>query len=304
MKTFKEFRNLKEAAKCSKCGCDPMNPKEGCDCSHKEMKEEPMDGVAAGSLEGDKHMCATKIFKEGLGEGTPVHGEHAIPDEAGNISWYKVMFEHGIETVDVEEEGVEILMSEAHMNHKKKVKENVELDEVSNKLAKSYYNKAAKDIGRQAGNAQASRHFAADSKRKAGSSYQSSSLGVRKTTDDDKKQHSDSADSATASAKNAERKIKNRATGMSRAADRMKEEVEEIEEVSKKTLGSYIKKATASYGTRERIGKDFERDSETGSAKSRNSAGRLAREYRAGAQKRKVGIEKATDRLVNKKKDD
>ncbi len=101
MKTFKEFRSNVET----------------------DIQEEPMDGVAKGSLDGDKHMCATKIFKEGLGEGTPIHGEHAIPDSQGNISWYKVMFEHGIETVRVEDDGVQILMSESHMhsNSKKKM---------------------------------------------------------------------------------------------------------------------------------------------------------------------------------------
>jgi hypothetical protein len=85
-----------------------------------DIQEAPMDGVEKGSLEGDKHMCATKIFKEGFGEGEPLLGEHAIPDDEGNVAWYKVMFEHGIETVDVEDESVEILMSENHTNHKKK----------------------------------------------------------------------------------------------------------------------------------------------------------------------------------------
>lgn len=181
MKTFKSFREqleLQEAKKCSECGCDPMNPKEGCDCNHKAMAEEysnahyqdgkttvkvkstgatgkvisrhrqdgeihytvdhggdktskhpgsnlkvhesKMDGVADGALEGDKHMCATKIFKEGFGEGVPIKGDHADPDEFGNISWYTTMFDHGIETVEVQEEGVKILAQEAHMNHKKK----------------------------------------------------------------------------------------------------------------------------------------------------------------------------------------
>lgn len=120
MKTFREFRELQEGKKCSECGCDMMNPKEGCDCDHKDMKEAKMDGVADGALEGDKHMCATKIFKEGFGEGVPIKGEHADPDEFGNISWYTTMFDHGIETVEVQEESVKILAQEAHMNHKKK----------------------------------------------------------------------------------------------------------------------------------------------------------------------------------------
>ena len=167
-----------------------------------EIQEEPMDGVAKGSLDGDKHMCATKIFKEGFGEGVPIKGEHADPDEFGNISWYTTMFDHGIETVEVQEEGVKILAQEAHMNHKKK----------------------------------------------------------------------------------------------------MKEEVEEIEEISKKTLGSYIKKATASYGSRERMGKEFERDAKASrSATDKKTNARLADRFQSAARKRKDGIMKATDKLVNKK---
>ena len=123
MKTFKDFReclDIQEAKMCPKCGCDMKNPKKDCDCDHDAMNEEPMDGVAKGSLPDNEHMCATNVFKEGLGEGTPILGEHAVPDAEGNVAWYKVMFEHGVETVDVDEDGVEIVMQEAHGNHKKK----------------------------------------------------------------------------------------------------------------------------------------------------------------------------------------
>ena len=98
MRTFKQFREGVEV----------------------DIQEAPMDGVEKGSLEGDKHMCATKIFKEGFGEGTPILGEHAIPDDEGNVAWYKVMFEHGIEQVEISEESVQVLAQESHMNHKKK----------------------------------------------------------------------------------------------------------------------------------------------------------------------------------------
>ena len=98
MKTFKQFREGVEV----------------------DIQEAPVDGVAKGSLPDDQHMCATKIFKEGWGEGTPIFGEHAVPDAEGNVSWYKVMFEHGIETVEIAEEGVEVLEEGSHMNHKKK----------------------------------------------------------------------------------------------------------------------------------------------------------------------------------------
>jgi hypothetical protein len=84
------------------------------------ITEASVDGVAKGSLEGDKHMCASKIFKEGFGEGKTIIGEHAAPDQFGRVSWYKVMFEHGIETVDVNDPDVEIVAEAGHGNHAKK----------------------------------------------------------------------------------------------------------------------------------------------------------------------------------------
>jgi len=59
-----------------------------------------------------KHKCAKKVVSEKWGEGTPIHGQHADPDENGNVSWYNVQFEHGIE------EGVSVdeltILSEGH----------------------------------------------------------------------------------------------------------------------------------------------------------------------------------------------
>ena len=92
-----------------------------------EVNESPVDGVAAGSMEGDKHLCATKVFHKEWKEGKPLFSQHATPDAEGNIAWYDVMFEHGIEKA-VKTAELEILISEAHTNHKK-MKEEVELDE-------------------------------------------------------------------------------------------------------------------------------------------------------------------------------
>jgi len=89
----------------------------------KKVDEAKVDGVEKGSLEGDQHMCATKIMHNEWNEGTPLTGEHAVPDENGHVSWYKVMFEHGIETVHVDDESVTVLMQEGHGSHKKMKKE-------------------------------------------------------------------------------------------------------------------------------------------------------------------------------------
>lgn len=79
--------------------------------------ESAMDGVAKGSMEGKKHMCATKVFHKEWAEGTPIKTMHADPDDSGNIEWYDVMFEHGIERVMTEE--MDILQMESHMHSKK-----------------------------------------------------------------------------------------------------------------------------------------------------------------------------------------
>ena len=89
------------------------------------ITEAPADGVAPGSLEGDKHMCASKIFHKEWKEGKTIIGEHAEPDADGKISWYKVMFEHGIERVDVDDEDVEVLEENVHIHKKDKKKYNL-----------------------------------------------------------------------------------------------------------------------------------------------------------------------------------
>lgn len=85
------------------------------------MIEAKLAGVADGSMEGDKHMCATKVFHKEWKEGTPIKTMHADPDADGLIEWYDVMFDHGIERVMTEE--MEILQAESHMHSKKKMSE-------------------------------------------------------------------------------------------------------------------------------------------------------------------------------------
>ena len=105
-----------------------------------ELDEAPVDGVAPGSMDNDGHLCATKVFHKEWAEGTPIFSQHAEPDAEGNIAWYDVMFEHGIEKM-VSTDDLEILMSESHERHgKRKMKEEVEeLDELSKDTLNSYF---------------------------------------------------------------------------------------------------------------------------------------------------------------------
>jgi hypothetical protein len=68
---------------------------------------------------GREHQCAIHVKSEQFGEGKTIFSQHADPDAEGNIEWYDVMFEHGIEK-QVLTKDLEVLVSESHMSHKKK----------------------------------------------------------------------------------------------------------------------------------------------------------------------------------------
>jgi len=67
----------------------------------------------------NKHNCAKKVCHEEFGEGTCIYGQHAEPDRNGFVSYYDVLFEHGIEKA-VPTIEMKILVSESHGTHMKK----------------------------------------------------------------------------------------------------------------------------------------------------------------------------------------
>lgn len=81
--------------------------------SVKENKDTPGNSY--------EHQCAIHVKSEQFGEGRTITTQHADPDEQGNIAWYDVMFEHGIEK-HVPTSDLEILVSESHMHSKRKKK--------------------------------------------------------------------------------------------------------------------------------------------------------------------------------------
>jgi hypothetical protein len=66
------------------------------------------------------HQCAIHVKSEQYGEGKTLTSQHAEPDQNGHIEWYDVMFAEGIKRVMTSD--IEVLVSEGHMNHKKKGK--------------------------------------------------------------------------------------------------------------------------------------------------------------------------------------
>lgn len=83
--------------------------------SKSEMKNENLDTPG-----NSTHQCAIHVKSEQYGEGKTLFSQHAAPDAEGNIAWYDVMFAEGIKRVETKD--IEILVSESHMNHKKKAK--------------------------------------------------------------------------------------------------------------------------------------------------------------------------------------
>jgi hypothetical protein len=88
------------------------------------MKEETEDNPA-----NTQHLCAKNVVHESWGEGSCIPTMHADPDEDGNIEWYDVMFDHGIEEqVSIEE--LKVTKAESHMHSsKKKIKESKDEDD-------------------------------------------------------------------------------------------------------------------------------------------------------------------------------
>lgn len=121
------------------------------------IQEAPVDGVAPGSMPDNKHLCATKVMHKEWKEGVPVFEQHAQPAKDGSIAWYDVMFEHGIEK-RVSVSDLEIVMSESHMNHKKKMKEEVEdLEEA--KRGRPRKNPLPAEKGEEDSDSEASQHI-------------------------------------------------------------------------------------------------------------------------------------------------
>ena len=66
-----------------------------------------------------QHLCAKQVVHEEWGTGNPINGMHAEPDADGQIAWYDVMFDHGIER-EVSIDEMKVIKSAMHGNHKKK----------------------------------------------------------------------------------------------------------------------------------------------------------------------------------------
>jgi len=94
-------------------------------------------------------------------------------------------------------------------------------------------------------------------------------------------------------------KIPGYSAAMDLAKKTTKEEVEQIDELSKSTLGSYIKKAAADSTISRKIGADFEnRANSKRSPAMKDASTALSDKFKSDSRKRKANVDKAVDRLT------
>ena len=92
---------------------------EGSDLAKLRKKGAKKEGLEdSPNKANSQHLCAKNVVHEEWGEGHPVHGMHAIPNSEGEIAWYDVMFEHGIEKgVSINE--LYVIKESMHNSHNK-----------------------------------------------------------------------------------------------------------------------------------------------------------------------------------------
>lgn len=89
----------------------------------KDLTAEDVEHIC----ESEYHLCAVVVEHPEWGVGKPLIGRHAEPDTDGNVAWYDVEFEHGVEE-KVSLKGMTVLDEMSHGSKKKSKKE--ELDPV------------------------------------------------------------------------------------------------------------------------------------------------------------------------------
>ena len=81
-----------------------------------------------------QHLCAKNVVHEEWGSGQCISTQHAEPDEEGNVAWYDVMFEHGIEKgVSINE--LKVTKAEGHMHASHDPKKKMKKTETGKKPA-------------------------------------------------------------------------------------------------------------------------------------------------------------------------
>jgi hypothetical protein len=185
------------------------------------------------------HNCAKHVEHAEWGQGNCISEEHAAPDRNGNIAWYDIMFEHGLER-GVPTAELKILQAESHMHSMKKTKkvaEDLNINAPVSTDPKQAIKKKAMDDALAAANRQGP----------TGAIDKIVHQGVTKEEKETQEKLEDDEVQAA-----GHKKTKEKYETMSKMPERMKEHIEfsmtveefdQLDELSKQTLGSYVKKA-------------------------------------------------------------
>jgi hypothetical protein len=186
------------------------------------------------------HNCAKHVEHAEWGKGDCISEEHAAPDADGIIAWYDVMFEHGLER-QVPISNLRIIQAESHMHSMKKAKKVAEALNTNAPIsidANGAIKKKAMDAALAAANKQGP----------TGEIDKIVHQGVTKEAKEEKGEKLEDDEVQAAGHK----KTKEKYETMSKMPERMKEHMEfsmtveefdQLDELSKQTLGSYVKKA-------------------------------------------------------------
>ena len=273
----------------------------------------------------DTHYCAKHVYSERFGEGFVVEGAHAEPDDQGLIEWYDVDFGGQIRRVMTEK--VKVMHAEYHMNHKKKkmseedkphtepktakekdlaklapphdkithadvmVGRGVKKEELSSKekMKRGMYNEEAdlEDVILE------SDEVIVEGSITLGDQEHNTRRVPIKHYDEFKKTYPGSRVKFRGPKQGKDNTSKADATHfyVVNKKEKMSEDVEQIDELSKQTLGSYAKKAAG------------ERAIYTAMAVTSDNGSHNKKEFVKKAAKRGVGLEKAVDKLTNEETD-
>lgn len=199
------------------------------------------------------HNCAKHVEHAEWGKGNCITEQHAAPDRNGDIAWYDVMFEHGLER-GVPTAELSILQAESHMHANKKAKKVVENDGNLANNAKPYDKVTHGDViaGRLGKDEYGGKKKKPAVKEEAGGVPEKPTGGSNGATPEDhnrpiKKKAMDAAMAAankTATGPLGTAPITKQGIAKESVEISMTvEQWDQLDELSKQTLGSYVKKA-------------------------------------------------------------
>lgn len=263
------------------------------------------------------HNCAKHVEHAEYGAGNCISESHADPDRYGNIAWYDVEFPHGVERgVPISE--LRVLQAENHLHSSKKTKkmteaEVEELDEISTKtLVRAAKAASDPDSDYYYGKSHDAQKFVDHAKKTKDAKSAAAVQGAVDKSHYPRDNHTSGYDKltyrtpprVTAAGKANKQDIKALKTKLKEEAETVEfslteEEWNQLDELSKTTLGSYVKKSSRDSRITRKIAADFENKADRARSPGMKAANNeLSDKFKSKSFKRQAGMDKAVDRLT------